>query len=195
MSGRPEMNRRVGRFVVSGIGPLQPMKYGKAAVVGAIGSLAMFAVLFVGIHVTGIAPFNQPPSAAFLTKIGLNIGPLALVVHFGYGAFWSVVLLGWKGNDVSLWSGLGVATGLWALMMLVLSPLIGWGIFGTAPPEVPADHPLYLESPVKYVALTAVLHVLYGAVIGSGNAVWTAERASSGETVGQSVPEHATAGE
>jgi hypothetical protein len=88
-----------------------------------------------------------------------------------------------------------VATGLWALMMLIVSPLIGWGIFGTAPPEVPADHPLYLGSTAKYVILTAVLYILYGAVIGSGNAVWTADRASSGETVGQSVPKHATAGE
>lgn len=152
------------------------MKWLKAALVGAFGSLVMFAILFVGIHVTGIAPFNQPPSAAFLTQLEWNVGPLPLLVHFGYGAFWSVVLWAWKADAVSTLNGVGVALGLWAMMMLVLSPLIGWGVFGTSgsAQSLPTDHPLYLGSTVKYVVLTLVLHLVYGSIIGAGNAVWTA---------------------
>lgn len=40
------------------------MKWLKAATVGALGSLVMFLLLMLGIHGTGIAPFNLPPSAA-----------------------------------------------------------------------------------------------------------------------------------
>jgi hypothetical protein len=160
------------------------MKWMKAAVVGALGSLVMFAILFTGIHVTGVAPFNQPPSAAFLTKLGLNAGPLPLVMHFGYGAFWAVVLLAWKGDEASTGTGIGLALGLWAFMMLVLSPIIGWGVFGTGGAQLPPDHPLYLGSPVKYVGLTLVLHLIYGSIIGYGTAAWAAAPSSDDATQG-----------
>ncbi len=163
------------------------MKWLKAALVGAFGSLVMFAIMFVGIHVTGIAPFNQPPSAAFLTQMGWNVGPLPLLVHFGYGTFWSVALWAWKKDAVSTSTGVGVALGLWAMMMIVLSPLIGWGVFGASAgaQSLTTDHPLYLGSSVKYVGLTLVLHLIYGSIIGAGNAVWTAgsEATSQGSTM------------
>mgnify|MGYP006295375231 CR=1 FL=1 len=42
------------------------MKWVHAAVAGLIGSLVLFVVMIPGVHVTGMAPFNMPPSAAFL---------------------------------------------------------------------------------------------------------------------------------
>jgi len=57
----------------------------------------MFLLMMLGIHGTGTAPFNLPPSAAFLGQFGLNMGPLPLLVHFGYGATWSLVLVGLYG--------------------------------------------------------------------------------------------------
>jgi PAS domain S-box-containing protein len=39
-----------------------------------------------------LAPFNSPPSGAFLAKLGIAKGG-PLPAHFGYGAFWSVVLM------------------------------------------------------------------------------------------------------
>jgi hypothetical protein len=150
------------------------MKWIKAAVVGALGSLIMFLFIMFGIHGAGVAPFNLPPSAAFLEKIGLNVGPLPALAHFGYGATWSLVLVGLYDRDVSVGKGLALAMGLWLFMMVVYSPIIGWGFFGFggAGHDLAASNPLYLGSPVKYVGATLVLHLIYGAVIGGLNPVW-----------------------
>lgn len=150
------------------------MKWMKAATVGALGSLVMFAVIMIGIHGAGIAPFNLPPSAAFLEMLGLNVGPLPLLVHFGYGATWSLVLVALYGRDVSVGNGLGLATALWLVMMVGYSPLIGWGIFGFggAGHQLSPSDPLYLGSPLKYVVATFVLHLIYGTIIGRLNTAW-----------------------
>lgn len=148
------------------------MSYAKSVLVGFVGSLLMFGVMVVGIHVTGVAPFNMPPSAAFLEAFGLNVGPLALVVHFGYGGFWSAVLFAAFGRQTTVWHGLGLAGVLWLVMMLVLSPIIGWGVFGTTAGTQPAEAALALTSTPKYIGMTALLHVLFGVVIGWLNPRW-----------------------
>lgn len=150
------------------------MKWIKAAVVGALGSLVMFAFMMLGIHGTGIAPFNLPPSAAFLEQLGLNMGPLPLLAHFGYGATWSMVLIALYDADTDVQAGLTLAGALWLFMMLVYSPIIGWGVFGFggAGHSLSPDNPLYLGSPVKYLGATLLLHLIYGAIIGWGNPAW-----------------------
>jgi hypothetical protein len=150
------------------------MKWLKAAVVGALGSLVMFAILMMGIHGTGIAPFNLPPSAAFLEQIGLNVGPLPLLAHFGYGATWGVVLLALYGPNTNVRAGLTLAGGLWLFMMLVYSPIIGWGVFGFGGTghTLASTAPLYLGSPVKYLVATLVLHAIYGSIIGGLIPAW-----------------------
>lgn len=150
------------------------MKWLKAAVVGALGSLVMFALIMFGIHGAGIAPFNLPPSAAFLEMLGINVGPLPLLVHFGYGATWSLALVALYGRETTVGTGVGLAVGLWLLMMAVYSPLIGWGLFGFggAGHQLDPSAPLYLGSPVKYVGATLVLHLIYGSIIGGLNPAW-----------------------
>jgi hypothetical protein len=146
------------------------MKWIKSAVVGAVGSLVMFAIMkpLIG---AGVAPFQVPPSAAALKTFGLPMKPLALVAHFGYGIFWSVVLVALFKESTNVLKGLGLAGVLWLGMMLVHSPMIGWGVFGTADtsglPEV-----LQLGSTMKYVVSTFLLHVVYGLVIGILNPLW-----------------------
>ena len=147
-------------------------KWLKAAIVGAAGSLLMFLVMMFAIHGAGVAPFNLPPSAAFLEKLGLNAGPLPLVAHFGYGVFWSVVFVWLFGGKMNITRGLALAGALWLFMMLVYSPIIGWGVFGFGAADRSAEHALHLGSPVKYLLATALLHVLYGVVIGWLNPVW-----------------------
>jgi hypothetical protein len=150
------------------------MKWLKSALVGALGSLVMFVLLMAGIHGAGVAPFNIPPSAAFLEQVGLNTGVLPLLVHFGYGATWSLLLVTLYGAETTIRHGLQLAAGLWIFMMLVYSPLIGWGVFGIGGRGhtlAPTD-PLYLGSPVKYVGATLVLHLIYGAIIGGLNPAW-----------------------
>lgn len=146
------------------------MKWIKSAVVGALGSLVMVAIMMPLIK-SGVAPFNLPPSAAALKSFGLPTKPLALIAHFGYGMFWSVVLVGLFNESTDVAKGLGLAGLLWLFMMLVHSPMIGWGIFGTADtsglPEV-----LRLGSTVKYVVSTFLLHVVFGLIIGGVNPYW-----------------------
>lgn len=146
------------------------MTWIKSGFVGAFGSLVMFAVMMPLIQ-TGVAPFHLPPSAAALKALGFPTQPLALLVHFGYGIAGSILLVACFGSQTDLTRGLGLAGVLWLLMMLVHSPLIGWGIFGTADtaglPEV-----LRLGSTGKYIVSTFLLHVVYGLIIGGLNPWW-----------------------
>lgn len=144
------------------------MQWFKAGIIGLIGSLIIFGIMLLGIKVTSMAPFNMPPSAAFLKSLGFPVQPLALIVHFVYGAIWAIVLWALFGARTNLWSGLGLAVIVqWLLLMqLVYSPIIGWGMFGLQAGVLPADAPLALNSTMKYLAMTLVLHIVYGALNG-----------------------------
>jgi len=142
----------------------------KSGLVGALGSLVMFIIMMIGIS-QGMAPFKLPPSAAFLKTIGLHKGPLPLIVHFGYGMTWSVVLVALVRQHTSIAKGLFVALALWLFMMLVYSPMIGWGFFGFGSTyEKGAE--LYLQPGPKYLIITLVLHIIYGLIIGGVNPLW-----------------------
>lgn len=144
------------------------MRWIKAGAVGFLGSLIIFAVMILGVKVTGAAPFNLPPSAAFLEALGLNIGPLAPIGHFAYGIVWALILLALFGDGVNVGKGLAVAGFQWLLLMVVYAPVIGWGLFGIGGPAhaLAASEPLHLGSPVKFIVLTLVLHAVYGALNG-----------------------------
>ena len=149
------------------------MKWTKAAGVGLLGSLIMFLLMMLGIHGTGFAPFNTPPSAAFLIELGLPAQPLGLIVHFGYGAFWSVLLVYLYEDNVDTKKGLAIALGAWLIMMIIYSPIIGWGLFGFGDAHtLTATDPLFLEAGPKYLISTLILHLVFGAVIGWGDAKW-----------------------
>lgn len=153
------------------------MQWIKALLIGLLGSLVMFIIMILGINVTGIAPFNIPPSAAFLVSLDLYIGPLPLLVHFGYGAFWSIVLVAIYGSVVDTVKGIKLAGILWLIMMVIYSPIIGWGFFGFggSAQQLAADSKLYLESGPKYLVITLILHLIYGSIIGWFNKIWTAK--------------------
>lgn len=157
------------------------MKWIKSAGVGFVGSLIMFLLMLLGIYGTGIAPFNIPPSAAFVTKLGLPAQPMGLIVHFGYGAFWSMLLVYLYKNSVDIKKGLGLALVAWLIMMIVYSPIIGWGLFGFGDAHtLPTGDPLYLEAGPKYLISTLILHLVFGAIIGWGNARWIAPDSAEG---------------
>jgi hypothetical protein len=158
------------------------MKWLKAGVVGALGSLVMFLIITLTLQ-TGLAPFNTPPSAAFLAKLNIPAQPLGLVVHFLYGIVWSVILVALFRERTHIGNGLGLAAVLWLIMMVVYSPIIGWGFFGVGGSghELAADHPLWIGSPVKYIVASALLHVVYGLIIGWLNPVWIRFRAPESE--------------
>lgn len=151
------------------------MQWIKAGAAGLVGSLFILIVMFIGVNVTGMAPFNLSPSAAFLAAFGIPPRPAALLPHFAYGFAWAVLLYALFRERVSILNGIGVAFCQWLLMMIVLSPLIGWGFFGLggAGHALPTSAPLYLGNPIKYVVLTLVLHLIYGAINGWLIPRWT----------------------
>ena len=126
------------------------MKWIKSAVIGVLGSLVMFLLMMYAIHGAGIAPFNLPPSAAFLEQLGLNVGPLLLLVHFGYGATWSVLLVWLYGADTS----------------------VRRGVFSFGGAGYESGDLFHLGPPVKYIGATLVLHLIYGFIIGGLNPAW-----------------------
>ncbi|MFB6275724.1 MAG: DUF6789 family protein [Halothece sp.] len=154
----------------------------KAIVAGLVGGLIMFIVLMLGTN-QGIAPFNIPPSAAFLVSLGIPPKPLAPILHFAYAALGSVVLVLLFGRQTNVVKGIGLALILWLIFMLVYSPIIGWGIFGAAGPttDLSKDAALYLGSSGKFVLITLILHVIYGIVIGWLDRHWIDWSSSSME--------------
>lgn len=145
----------------------------KVALAGFLASLVMFLFIFLGIHVVGLAPFNVPPSAAFLYNLGVESQGYALLLHFCYGILWSYVLVFTFEEDVSIAKALILSVVLWIFMMIVYSPLIGWGIFGLGyAHNLGPEHPLYLSDSFSYISFTLFLHLVYGWVLGFLNSRW-----------------------
>jgi len=144
------------------------MQYVKAGLVGLLGSLIIFLIMVVGINVTGMAPFNVPPSAAFLVAMGISAKPLAIILHFAYGALWSILALAIFTQGLNIKKALILAVGVqWLLLMqLVFSPIIGWGIFGSHAGTLSADAELALNSMPKYLVMTFIVHLIYGLLNG-----------------------------
>ena len=146
----------------------------RAALTGMLGSLVMYAFLAYIIR-EGFAPFQLTPSAAFLYRLGLPIHPFGPLLHFLYGAFWSMVLLLIYDRQINIRRGIVLSFFAWLIFMTVTCPIIGWGFFGLA---TPADLPgiMQIHSPARFIVATAMLHLLFGLVIGGVNMVWTVQR-------------------
>lgn len=143
------------------------------ALSGFLASLVMFLFIYVGINVTGIAPFNVPPSYAFLYNLGVEESGYALLLHFCYGIFWSYVLVYTFDDDLSIAKAEILAVVLWLFMMFVYSPLIGWGFWGYGyAHNLSPDHPLYLDGTLLYILLTLFLHLVYGWILGYLSSRW-----------------------
>lgn len=170
------------------------MKWLKAAIVGALGSLVMFIILMITIEVIGVAPINQPPSAAFLQVLGLIVLPLPLIVHFLYGMFWSIILVALSKTNGTIMQGLGLSILLWLGLMVIFSPIIGWGFFGFGGDNhtLEPDDPLYIGNSIKFVVMTLVVHLIYGLIIGWLNPLWI--KAESGQETKQKQEETVTEG-
>jgi len=139
---------------------------------GFLASLVMYLCIFLGIT-TKVAPFNIPPSSAFLYNLGINGSGYALLLHFCYGILWAYVFAYTFEEDISIGKAQGLSIILWLFMMLVYSPLIGWGIFGLGYAHyLAADHPLYLANSFSYIIITLILHLIYGFTLGYLNSRW-----------------------
>ena len=76
-------------------------------------------------------------------------------------------------GSTNLARGILLSIGLWLVMMLILSPVIGWGVFGAGTADGAKEAKLYLAPGPKYPIATLVIHLVYGLVMGGLNHSWT----------------------
>ncbi|MDR8394348.1 DUF1440 domain-containing protein [Aliifodinibius sp. S!AR15-10] len=131
----------------------------KGTLYGLLGTLLMSIIMLIGMG-SGLSPIPEPIPAAIAKGILGNAPPpvimgFAILSHFGYGAVWGVVLFNWIKEDGTIWHGLGWGLMLWLIMELIVLPLLGWGVFGSA------------ITP-KIAVATLVLHLIYGGTLGWG---------------------------
>lgn len=144
----------------------------KAALIGASASFMLFLIVAPMI-VLDWGPFNLSPPAAFLAWLGVSIKPIAWMVHFLYGIIGSILFVRIIGTKPTILQGIGFGMAMWLIMMLIFSPLMGWGFFGFGDAHLlPVDHPLYLAQGYSYAVITFGLHLVYGIMIGSLNPLW-----------------------
>lgn len=124
---------------------------------GLIATLVMTLIMAAGMS-TGVAPMPEPiPLAIAERVIGNASGPalmiLGMVSHFLYGGLAGALFTFLFGRESMVLRGLIWGGLLWAIMQLVVLPLLGWGFFGA-------------NVTVKIAGATLVLHLVYGAVLG-----------------------------
>ena len=138
----------------------------RSGAAGLIAGIVMFIPMVYLVKIAGIAPFNIPPSAALLKSLGLPYQPpIAPVLHFLYGIASAIVFVALFRNSLTILKALAFSGVMWLILMLVYSPIIGWGVFGTADtsglPEL-----LQLGSTMKFIIVTLVMHIIYALVMG-----------------------------
>jgi hypothetical protein len=129
---------------------LQHMKakdYAKAIGVG-IGTGVLLSLIMVPAARAGISPMPKPLGLAFaqclLGKVPLPVG---ILFHIAYVTLWSVLyVIAFQRR--TFFNALWLALGLWALVLIVFYPLVGWGFLGLA------------VSP-KLIVASLVLHILF----------------------------------
>jgi len=115
--------------------------------------------------------------------MSLNISPLPLLVHFGYGAFWSAILIGLAKSNTNIKKRVMLSIFLRLIMMVIYSPIMGWGFFGFRSVEAAPTANMYLENGPKYMRSTLIRHLLYGISVGWLNRVWTLRSDLNGKAV------------
>lgn len=148
--------------------PMDTNRIGRGFGWGVAATVVMSAFMLLA-TATGISPLPQPiPAAIARGLLGegspapLIVG-FAIVAHLGYGGVWGAVLAALV-RPVTLGRGVMLGLGLWLLMQILVLPLLGWGLFGSA-------------ISMRVAAGTLVLHLIYGATLGL-----TMDRASATET-------------
>jgi hypothetical protein len=107
--------------------------YAKTIGIG-VATAVVLSVIMVTALKTGISPMPKPLALAFAnTLVNAELPlPVGLMFHVAWVTLWSViyVVLFWDALTFKRALGLGLA--LWALVLVVFFPFVGWGFFGLA---------------------------------------------------------------
>lgn len=125
----------------------------KALVVG-IATAVLLSVAMVSMLKLGASPLPKPLGLAFAeTVLGRELPlPVGLLFHVVYVTFWSVAFVVLFRNDLSFVNALLLALALWAVVLVVFYPVVGWGFLG-----------LGISSKLTVVSL--LLHLLFAACL------------------------------
>lgn len=124
---------------------------------GVVATVIMSLFMLLGV-ITGKTPFPRPiPLAVVQNILGSSTAqPIlmlaAITSHLAYGGFWGALLAAWT-RPITLGKGVALGVFLWLIMQIVVLPLLGWGLFGTA-----------ITSTIALATL--VLHLIYGGSLG-----------------------------
>jgi len=143
------------------------MKWIKTIIIGILATFAMDVAMNTNMMLFGLTPTNIHPAAAFLYNLGVEHKILSLLLHYGYGTLWALVFVYAFERNFTLLKAVLFATVLWLFMMLVYSPVIGWGFFGIGNAQLlDSAHPLHLSSTLDYLTMTLSVHIIYGFTLG-----------------------------
>lgn len=114
----------------------------KALGIGIVTALLLSAVMLPAFKF-GLAPMPKQPSLAFAEVVlGRPLPlPVGLLFHVAYLTFWSLIYVLLFRDDMTLLNASWLALGLWAVILVVFFPIIGWGFLGLAvsPKLIPAS--------------------------------------------------------
>ncbi len=121
---------------------LSPKEALKALGIGVLTAVLLSAIMVPAFEL-GIAPLPKPPSLALAQLLfGANTPlPVGLLFHVAYVTFWSVVYVSVFRDRLTFLNALWLGLALWAVILVVFFPLLGWGFFGLAisPKLIPAS--------------------------------------------------------
>jgi hypothetical protein len=143
------------------------MKWIKTIIIGILATFAMDVAMNTNMMLFGLTPTNIHPAAAFLYNLGIGNEILSLLLHYSYGTLWALVFVYAFERNFTLLRAVLFATVLWLFMMLVYSPVIGWGFFGFGNAQLlNSAHPLHLSSIPDFLIMTLSVHIIYGLTLG-----------------------------
>lgn len=146
------------------------LRLARGGLAGAVATATM-ALTLLWMLEAGLLTLPEMPAFALADQLlpssagAVPIGLLALTLELTYGAFWGAVLSVAR-VPVTVGSGLVLGAVLWGIEVLLVFPMIGWGLLAQG-----------LGAP-SLVAITSLgLHLLYGLVAG-GLLAWQEPSAS-----------------
>lgn len=132
--------------------------YGKGMLAGLIATFVLSGLIVMKAQM-GLMP-ELDPIQMLGNMVGGGSRTIGWAMHFVIGTvLWGLLFTAIFGAGPGRfwWRGIVFATGAWLVMMIVLMPMAGAGLFGMN---------LGMMAPV----MTLMMHVVYGAVLGGGYA-------------------------
>lgn len=103
-----------------------PSAIGIGIVISILTSLFM-----VSLQKTGVSPLPKPLALALVHAISGKSLPLpaGLLLHTIYVTFWSVIFVRYFPRR-NFWTAMALALFLWLIVLVIIFPIVGWGIAG-----------------------------------------------------------------